>query len=45
MHSDLVISRADGRPMYVQIMEQIRNGWQWVTGPGVRKSPRFGSSR
>lgn len=24
MHSDLVISRADGRPMYVQIMEQIR---------------------
>lgn len=24
MHSNLVISRADGRPMYVQIMEQIR---------------------
>ena len=24
MHSDLTISRADGRPMYVQIMEQIR---------------------
>ncbi len=24
MHSDFVISRADGRPMYVQIMEQIR---------------------
>ena len=24
MHSDLVISRADGRPMYVQIMQQIR---------------------
>ena len=24
MHSDLVISRTDGRPMYVQIMEQIR---------------------
>jgi GntR family transcriptional regulator len=24
MHSDLVISRADGRPMYLQIMEQIK---------------------
>jgi GntR family transcriptional regulator len=24
MHSDLVISRADGRPMYAQIMDQIR---------------------
>jgi GntR family transcriptional regulator len=24
MHSDLVISRSDGRPMYLQIMEQIR---------------------
>lgn len=24
MHSDLLISRADGRPMYVQIMEQIK---------------------
>ena len=24
MHSDLVLSRSDGRPMYLQIMEQIR---------------------
>jgi GntR family transcriptional regulator len=24
MHSDFVISRADGRPMYAQIMEQVR---------------------
>jgi GntR family transcriptional regulator len=24
MHSDLVISRADGRPMYAQIIDQIR---------------------
>jgi GntR family transcriptional regulator len=24
MHSDLVISRSDGRPMYLQIMEQIK---------------------
>jgi GntR family transcriptional regulator len=24
MHSDLVISKADGRPMYLQIMEQIK---------------------
>jgi len=24
MHSDLVISQSDGRPMYLQIMEQIR---------------------
>ncbi|MET0553503.1 MAG: GntR family transcriptional regulator [Vicinamibacteria bacterium] len=24
MHSDLVISRADGRPMYAQIMDQVR---------------------
>ena len=24
MHSDFVISRTDGRPMYIQIMEQIR---------------------
>jgi GntR family transcriptional regulator len=24
MHSDLVISQTDGRPMYLQIMEQIR---------------------
>ena len=24
MHSDLIISHADGRPMYLQIMEQIK---------------------
>ena len=24
MHSDLVISQTDGRPMYLQIMDQIR---------------------
>ena len=24
MHSDIVISQSDGRPMYLQIMEQIR---------------------
>ena len=24
MHSDFVISQSDGRPMYLQIMEQIR---------------------
>jgi GntR family transcriptional regulator len=24
MHSDLVISKSDGRPMYLQIMEQIK---------------------
>jgi GntR family transcriptional regulator len=24
MHSDLVLSKADGRPMYLQIMEQIK---------------------
>ena len=24
MHSDLIISQSDGRPMYLQIMEQIK---------------------
>jgi GntR family transcriptional regulator len=43
MHSDLVISQTDGRPMYLQIMEQIRqrvaNG-DWARGaeiPSIRQ--------
>ena len=42
MHSDLVISQADRRPMYLQIMEQVRrriaNG-DWAPGreiPSIR---------
>lgn len=42
-HSDLVISQADGRPMYLQIMEQIRNKvalGDWAPGdeiPSIRQ--------
>jgi len=43
MHSDLVISQSDGRPMYLQIMEQIRQRvavGDWVQGkeiPSIRQ--------
>jgi GntR family transcriptional regulator len=43
MHSDLVISSADGRPMYLQIMEQIKQRvavGEWVAGqeiPSIRQ--------
>ncbi len=43
MHSDLVISRSDGRPMYLQIMEQIRQRisvGDWARGseiPSIRQ--------
>jgi len=43
MHSDLVISQYDGRPMYLQIMEQIRQRvavGDWVHGqeiPSIRQ--------
>lgn len=43
MHSDLVISQSDGRPMYLQIMEQIRQRvaiGEWVPGeeiPSIRQ--------
>src|SRR5215471_12081508 len=43
MHSDIVISRSDGRPMYLQIMEQIRQRvavGDWVPGkeiPSIRE--------
>ena len=43
MHSDLVISQSDGRPMYLQIMEQIRQRvavGEWTPGeeiPSIRQ--------
>ena len=43
MHSDLVISQSDGRPMYVQIMEQIKQRvavGDWARGeeiPSIRQ--------
>jgi GntR family transcriptional regulator len=43
MHSDLVISQTDGRPMYLQIMEQIRQRiavGDWAQGkeiPSIRQ--------
>jgi GntR family transcriptional regulator len=43
MHSDLVISQSDGRPMYLQIMEQIRQRvavGEWASGeeiPSIRQ--------
>lgn len=43
MHSDLVISQSDGRPMYLQIMEQIRQKiavGDWARGqeiPSIRQ--------
>lgn len=43
MHNDLVISQSDGRPMYLQIMEQIRQRvavGDWVPGqkiPSIRQ--------
>src|SRR5271154_6200655 len=43
MHSDIVISQSDGRPMYLQIMEQIRQRvavGDWARGqeiPSIRQ--------
>jgi len=43
MHSDIVISQSDGRPMYLQIMEQIRQRiavGDWAPGkeiPSIRE--------
>jgi GntR family transcriptional regulator len=43
MHSDVVISQSDGRPMYLQIMEQIRQRvavGDWAPGkeiPSIRE--------
>jgi len=43
MHSELVISQSDGRPMYLQIMEQIRQRvavGEWAPGeeiPSIRQ--------
>jgi GntR family transcriptional regulator len=43
MHSGLVISQSDGRPMYLQIMEQIKQkvaAGDWATGqeiPSIRQ--------
>ncbi len=43
MHSDLLISQTDGRPMYLQIMEQIRQRvaiGDWARGaeiPSIRQ--------
>jgi GntR family transcriptional regulator len=43
MHSDLVISQSDGRPMYLQIMEQIKQRvavGEWPRGseiPSIRQ--------
>ena len=43
MHSELVISQSDGRPMYLQIMEQIRQRvavGDWARGqeiPSIRQ--------
>jgi DNA-binding transcriptional regulator YhcF (GntR family) len=42
MHSELIISQADGRPMYLQLMEQIRRriaAGEWPSGyelPSIR---------
>lgn len=43
MHSDLVISQSDGRPMYLQIMEQVKQRvavGDWAPGyeiPSIRQ--------
>src|SRR3954471_13246012 len=43
MHSDLVLSKSDGRPMYLQIMEQIKQRiavGDWPAGeeiPSIRQ--------
>jgi GntR family transcriptional regulator len=43
MHSDIVISQSDGRPMYLQIMEQVRQRvavGEWAPGneiPSIRQ--------
>lgn len=43
MHSDIVISQTDGRPMYLQIMEQIKQRiavGEWTPGdeiPSIRQ--------
>jgi GntR family transcriptional regulator len=43
MHSDFIISQTDGRPMYLQIMEQIRHKvalGDWAAGeviPSIRQ--------
>ncbi|HEY4878315.1 MAG TPA: GntR family transcriptional regulator [Candidatus Acidoferrales bacterium] len=43
MHSDIVISQTDGRPMYLQIMEQIKQRiavGEWAIGeeiPSIRQ--------
>ncbi len=43
MHSDIVISQSDGRPMYQQIMEQVRQRvavGEWAPGeeiPSIRQ--------
>src|SRR6202041_491195 len=43
MHSDIVISQTDGRPMYLQIMEQIKQRiavGEWAGGeeiPSIRQ--------
>ena len=43
MHSDIVISQSDGRPMYLQIMEQVKQRvavGDWAPGdeiPSIRQ--------
>jgi GntR family transcriptional regulator len=43
MHSDIVISQSDGRPMYLQIMEQVKQRvavGEWAPGdqiPSIRE--------
>ena len=43
MHSDIIISQSDGRPMYLQIMEQIKQRvavGEWAPGeeiPSIRQ--------
>src|SRR5271166_3434575 len=43
MHSDIVISQSDGRPMYLQIMEQVKQRvavGEWTPGdeiPSIRQ--------
>jgi GntR family transcriptional regulator len=43
MHSDIVISQSDGRPMYLQIMEQVKQRvavGEWAPGdeiPSIRQ--------
>ena len=43
MHSDIVISQSDGRPMYLQIMEQVKQRvavGEWAAGdqiPSIRQ--------